>query len=105
MTNSRNKGKRGELEWAKFLQSRGYKARRGQQYSGSPESPDVVCEELSEFHFEVKRVEKLNVYKAFEQAWRDAGGATPVVAHRRNGKNWLIIMDADDFITALEDGK
>jgi hypothetical protein len=37
--NSRNKGKRGELEAAKFLASEGFPARRGQQFSGGADSP------------------------------------------------------------------
>ena len=32
--NSRQKGKRGELELAKVLREHGYETRRGQQYSG-----------------------------------------------------------------------
>jgi hypothetical protein len=58
--NSRNKGKRGELEAAKFLASEGFPARRGQQFSGGTDSPDVLCEALPRIHFEVKRTEKGN---------------------------------------------
>jgi len=44
--NSREKGKRGERQWRDELRANGYTARRGQQFAGSPDSPDVVCEEL-----------------------------------------------------------
>ena len=54
--NSREKGKRGERAWRDELRANGYCARRGQQFSGSAESPDVVCEDLPAFHFEVKAV-------------------------------------------------
>lgn len=97
--NSRAKGKRGELEWAEFLRSRGIEARRGQQFSGFPLSPDVVSS--LPFHFEVKRVESLNIEKAMSQAIRDACDNTPVVAHRRNHGEWLITMRADDWLTAF----
>ena len=40
--NSRTKGKRGELELAKALRLYGYDARRGQQYHGGADSPDVI---------------------------------------------------------------
>lgn len=119
--NSRSKGARGEREWRDELRAQGYmKARRGQQFAGGPDSPDVVCPELERFHFEVKRTEKLNVYDAYDQAKRDAGGTdyihpdgktvlasvdwkTPVVAHRRNGRPWLVIMSADTFFQMLRD--
>src|SRR5262245_30290215 len=70
--NSRRKGARGERQWRDELRANGYVARRGQQFSGSPDSPDVVCEELEWIHFEVKAVERLNIEDAMEQARRDA---------------------------------
>jgi Holliday junction resolvase len=53
--NSNQKGKRGEREAAAFLTDEGFPARRGQQFAGGTDSPDVVCESLSGLHFEVKR--------------------------------------------------
>lgn len=101
--NSQAKGCRGERMWRDVLRSFGFTARRGQQYSGSPDSPDVVCDELP-YHWEVKCVQNLNVLNAFEQARRDAGaGKIPVVAHKKNGKPWLITMSADDFLALVDD--
>lgn len=95
MTNSKAKGKRGELEWARFCRNQGYQARRGQQYSGI-EGEDVIG--LPGIHVEVKRVEKLNIYDAMSQAIGDAKeGQLPVVAHRRNRHPWLITMRAEDW--------
>ena len=99
--NSRNKGKRGERQWRDELRANGYTARRGQQFSGSPESPDVVCDELAWIHFEVKAVERLNIEDAMEQARRDAGRKTPVLAHKRNHRTWLVTMDAEVFFRLL----
>src|SRR5436190_24349394 len=70
--NSRQKGIRGERQWRDELRANGYSARRGQQFSGSPDSPDVVCDALSWIHFEVKAVERLNIEDAMEQARGDA---------------------------------
>ena len=42
MTNSREKGKRGERELAAKLREHGYDCRRGVQYQGGPDSPDVI---------------------------------------------------------------
>ena len=59
--NSRTKGKVGEREFAALLREHGFDARRpGQQFSGSPESPDsnVSDAALPWLHVEVKRVFK-----------------------------------------------
>lgn len=64
--NSRNKGAAGEREVAGILRGYGYKARRGQQYSGANGDADVVG--LPGIHIEVKRREKLNIYDAIDQA-------------------------------------
>ena len=99
--NSRAKGVRGERQWRDELRANGYAARRGQQFACSPDSPDVVCEELSWLHFEVKAVERLNIEDAMDQARRDAGSNVPVVAHRRRFRRWLVTMDAETFFQFL----
>src|SRR5690348_6134108 len=105
--NSREKGKRGERQWRDELRAAGYSARRGQQFSGSAESPDVVCEGLSWIHFEVKAVERLNIEEAMDQARRDCspGGRppcgiqkVPVVVHRRSRRGWLVTMEGGTFL-------
>lgn len=102
MTNSTRKGKKGELELAAWLRERGHVARRGRQYSGSPESPDVVCDSLPGIHIECKRVERFNAYDAIEQATADAGHKRPLVAHRRNRGEWLAIMRLDDLLELMD---
>ena len=81
-----------------MLTEMGYEARRGQQFKGTPDSPDVECGELP-FHWEVKRVERLNITKAYEQASKESGGEIAAVAHRRNGKPWLVTVSLEDFLT------
>ena len=100
--NSRAKGARGERQWRDELRANGYTARRGQQFSGSPDSPDVVCDELAWAHFEVKAVERLNIYDAMEQAARDAGQQkTSFVCHKRNFRPFLVTMTAEVFFQFL----
>lgn len=94
----RRKGQRGELEWRDYLRSEfGLSdARRGRQFSGSPDSPDVVGGWPGTYG-EVKRVEKININKAMEQAEGDCGEESiPYVAHRRNRKPWLVTLRACD---------
>lgn len=98
MTNSKAKGGRGEREWAKVLRDAGLEAYRGQQFAGGVDSPDVVCESLPDVHFEVKRVERLNIHDAIDQAVTDCDWKVPVVAHRKNKKPWLVTMRAEDWL-------
>jgi hypothetical protein len=93
--NSRTKGKRGELEAAKAWTAEvGGEARRGQQFHGGADSPDVVCEQ--HVHLEVKRTERGNPYDWIDQAVADAGEKVPVVLHRRNAREWLLIVRLTD---------
>ena len=97
MTNSRQKGKRGELELAHKLQEHGFDARRSQQYAGINGDADVVgCPFL---HIECKRVEKLNLEKAMEQSVNDAkDDEIPSVFHRKNNYPWLVTLKLEDFM-------
>ena len=97
MTNSRRKGARGELEAAAEIQ-RLFRvaARRGQQFCGGPESPDVVAE-IPGVHFEIKRAETFRLYAALEQAIADAGQNIPVVLHKQNHRPWVAIVRLDDL--------
>jgi Holliday junction resolvase len=100
----RDKGKRGEREWAGVLRDVGGwdSARRGVQHSGGPDSPDVVCDDLAAFHCEVKRVEKLNIYDAIDQAERDSSaGQIAYVAHRKNDHRWLVTLEGEDFMRLM----
>jgi hypothetical protein len=103
--NSCDKGKRGERAWRDVLIEHGYTARRGQQFSGTPDSPDVICPDLPGFHFEVKTVERLNIHAAVAQSIRDAGKKIPVVAHKRSRSDWLITMRASDWLKMLATAK
>lgn len=96
MINSRQKGARAEREAAQVWQSLfGCDARRGQQFAGGMDSPDVVTS-MDAIHLEVKRVEKGNPYGWMAQAVRDAGEKLPIVLHRRNGEDWLAIVRLAD---------
>ena len=102
MTNSRDKGKRGERELATWLTERGHPARRGQQFKGGADSPDVIVESLP-IHFEVKRTERLRIHEAIDQAVNDAGkGLVPVVAHKANRKPWLAVMRLSDLMALIQ---
>lgn len=96
--NSRAKGKAGELELAALLRAHGFEARRGQQYAGGGDSPDIV-HDMTGFHVECKRTEALRLYDALAQAHRDKKpDEQAVVFHRANNRPWVVVMDAGEFL-------
>lgn len=99
--NSRSKGARGEREFAAFLKELGVMARRGAQYKGGDESPDVVS--TIPIHFEVKRTETLQLEAAIQQAVRDASGLPWCVAHKKNRGDWVAIVDMRYLVTLLKE--
>ncbi|MBC5648479.1 putative PDDEXK endonuclease [Christensenella tenuis] len=103
--NSRNKGKRGELELAHKLQEYGFDTRRGQQYCGANGDADVVG--IPGLHIECKRVERLNVENALRQAEMDAREwEMPVVMHRANREEWNVTLRLKNFMEIWKnDGK
>ncbi|MCB7320799.1 hypothetical protein [Lacrimispora sp. 210928-DFI.3.58] len=93
----REKGKRGERELAGILRDHGYDCRRGQQFCGAAGDADVIG--LPGIHIECKRVERLNLQDAMDQARRDASeGELPAVFHRRDRSGWLVTMRLEDWI-------
>ncbi len=100
--NSKQKGARGERELSNKLKEYGFETRRGQQYCGANGDADVVG--LEGIHIECKRVEKLNLDEAMEQATADANENIefPTVFHRRNSKMWKVTMYLDDWIKLYE---
>lgn len=95
---SQKKGRAGEIELSKILNSYGIPAAPGNPLNfGSV--PDVTG--IPGIHIEVKRVEKLNVGEAMNQAIRDSEkfhDGMPALFHRRNRQPWLVTMRLDDWM-------
>lgn len=99
MVNSKQKGKRGELELVHKLEQYGFDTRRSVQYNGKAEDGQADLLGLPGIHIESKRVEKLNLYDAMAQAIHDAkDGELPTVFHRKNHCEWLVSMRLSDWI-------
>ena len=100
---SKEKGKRGEREVAKLLQEFGFAARRGQQFAGGGDSPDVV-HNMEGLHIEVKFREAFSLYSSLDQAQDDMNvGEVPVVFHRKSHRQWVAILDARDFLKMMQE--
>lgn len=106
--NSREKGKRGELELAAMLTERtGREWIRAAQRCGRNGQADVVP--LHGFdqgerivHCEGKRPARIAVREYLEQAKRDAASALPVVWMREDrNTEWMALLRAEDLIKLL----
>lgn len=98
---SKRKGKIGELEVVNLLKAAGYNAHCSVRYCGATgDAPDVVVEGLP-LHIEVKRVERLNLKQAYQQAVHDSkknGNNVPVLFHRLSYQPWMVTLSAEDFL-------
>lgn len=95
---SKRKGKEGELELSHRLNELGFDTRRTAQYNGKELDSLADLVGIPGVHIECKRVERLNIDEAMEQARRDAKpDEIPMVFHRRNRKRWLVTMDLEPW--------
>jgi len=99
--NSCQKGKRGERLLRDVFREHGFTARRGQQYAGGTDSPDVIVGELDWLHIECK-VGNCNMTDAVVQASRDAAWKPWVVCHKPNNKPWRFVIGEELFFKFLE---
>lgn len=98
--NSRNKGKRGELEaaaeWNRLVPNA--HARRSQQHSGTESASDLISPGTPHLWLEVKRVERgLNLEAVMEKSQEQCGELAPVVLHRKNDSDWLVTFRLEDI--------
>lgn len=101
--NSKIKGKCGELEWSNLCKEHGFAVRRTAQFCGNT-GDAADCVGLDFIHQEIKRVEALNISKAYKQAKREAKeGLIPIVAHRKNREDWLVTMSAEHWFKFYND--
>ena len=104
--NARSKGQRGERLWRDELNASGFSGsyRHAQQGNGGGcDNADVMCPLLSDWHFEVKFTQKLQLQKAIKQATEDACGKRKIaVASKRKNEPWLITINAKDFLELLK---
>ncbi len=99
------KGADGERELVSLLKGYGFDTERGGSETFGT-VPDVIG--LPGIHVEVKRVERLNVSEAMDQAIRDSErfqDGIPALFHRRNRRPWLVTMRLDDWIVLYDQAR
>lgn len=95
---SQRKGADGERELARLLREHGYDIQRGGSLSFGT-APDLTG--LPGIHIEVKRVERLNIPQAMQQAIRDSEkfhDGKPALFHRKSRSPWLVTMRLEDWL-------
>ena len=100
---SQKKGRGGELELTRILNSNGINAEPGQALNYGT-VPDITG--VDGIHAEVKRVERLNVLEAMTQAVTDSErfkDGLPTLFHRRNRSPWLVTMRLNDWLSLYKD--
>ena len=102
---ARARGKKGELDARDLWREHGYVgAQRGIQVTGGRDAPDInVPGVTGVFYIEVKNIEQFSLYPSLAKATQDAGPfQTPIVMHRRNGQKFVVVLDAEDFISLVK---
>lgn len=101
MVNSRQKGKRGELELCQSLRELfGWDVQRAVQYNGNAGDSDLIIKQLPEIFVECKRVQSLNLSKAMEIAVAQAGPKLPLIFHRKDREEWMVTLPLKDLLSA-----
>lgn len=113
MAKANQKGKKGELEFAKVLKNYfpHYKEKigrtAGQETYKFSFNGDVHCfndSVLSEIAWEVKRREREQIREWLEKIVDDCGptsSQTPVVVSRKNNTDWIVSLQVSDFLKIL----
>ena len=104
--NSQKKGKRFELQVAKYL-SKEFETsiRRTPNSGGLSIKGDIMATQgiLSEYNWECKNQEKLNIWKALEQSRNDCLGShkEPLVVFTKNHHRDFVALELEDFVQLL----
>ena len=104
--NANKKGKRFELQVAKYLSKEfGSEIRRTPNSGGLSIKGDIMATQgiLSEFNWECKNQEKLNIWKALEQSANDCIGShkQPLVVFTKNYEKDYVALRLQDFTQLL----
>ena len=104
--NANKKGKRFELQVAKYLSKEfNSEIRRTPNSGGLSIKGDIMATQgiLSEFNWECKNQEKLNIWKALEQSANDCIGShkQPLVVFTKNYEKDYVALRLQDFTQLL----
>lgn len=90
---SRTKGRSGEQEVARLFRAAGYDCERVPNSGGLRLKGDLYGNVPA--HIEVKRTERLELWRALRQAEDECGDKTPVLVFRRSRSPWYAAVPLD----------
>lgn len=99
------KGRRGEIELARYLQAHGMQDARPGDPLNYGTQPDITG--VPGLHIECKRHERLEIAKWYEQAQQDAArmqDGKPAVIYRQNRRDWMIVLSLSDYLQIMGEG-
>ena len=106
--NANKKGKRFELKVAKYLAEKlQANIRRTPNSGGLSMKGDILCIDdqsiLSEFNWECKNQEKLNIWESLKQAEENSGDYPPILIFKRNTSKTYVTLDLEEFLKLIND--
>jgi hypothetical protein len=97
---SRDKGKRGEVEFIKLHLVEHWPQAKRNLDQFTDDCRDVI--NVAGCHWQIKRTERLELWSAIRQARDEAAPTdTPIVAFRKNHEAWHCIVPADELVALL----
>jgi hypothetical protein len=96
---SRTKGRSGELEVARIFRDAGYDCERVPNSGGLRIKGDLYGNVPA--HIEVKRTERLELWRALKQAEDECGSKPPVLVFRRNRSPWYAAVPLDYLLSIM----
>lgn len=98
----RRKGKTGELEIVRILRAHGWAAAERTSNGREQNSRGDIANGPAGVHLEIKRHERLNIPKAFDQAVADADPLNiPTVVHRPSRHVWMATLPLEELLPLL----
>ena len=88
---------------AAVLTDAGFPARRGQQFHGGTDSPDIICPLLNVWHWESKLVETARIRDWLAQVEADSAGKPWVIAWKRRHGPWLAVVKLDALLDVIRE--
>lgn len=104
--NSNRKGSNFERKIAKEINEMfGTNVRRTPNSGGLSIKGDIIATSgtLSEYHWELKNQEKLNIWKALHQSRSDRGSRIPLVVFTKNLEADYVALELGDFLNIVKE--
>ena len=101
MRAERNKGALGEREVIQRIREAGWRDAERTSNGRAQDGRSDIARGPEGCAIEVKRQERLNVPRAFDQLTADAGDQLPILVHRPSRHEWMATLPLSDLLPLL----